>query len=121
YSYGGSKCCKADVVPEEQYGMSVQAAVTDDGDEFKKEGAKPAPEQQRYQDSAAGAIQMLRDYADSRQVDLKGATARPDPQVQGVWEVKMKNGDRAVVYLAGYREPSGNIRATNDFEYEDAE
>ena len=25
YSYGGSNCCKADVVPEEQYGMSVMA------------------------------------------------------------------------------------------------
>jgi len=156
YSFGGSNCCKADVVPEEEYGMSVQASATDDGeiiqkacpscghvpvykeskkaaaphvyychscnrgfDEFKKEGAKPrAPEQERYQDSAAGAIQMLRDYADTKQVKLDGATARPDPQVQGVWEVKMKNGDRAIVYLAGYREPMGNIRATNDFEME---
>jgi hypothetical protein len=51
--------------------------------------------------------------------NLQGATGRPDPSVQGVWEVRTKDGVRAIVYLAGYREPMGNVRATNDFEVDD--
>jgi len=71
---------------------------------------------QKYPDSAQGAVACL--AALSEGIDLKGATARPDPSVEGVWLVICKNGDRAVVYLAGYREPSGNRRDHNDFEVE---
>lgn len=85
-------------------------------DEFKAATAAKPRTPVKYPDSQAGAIQYLRD--DSQGLSLDGATARPDPSVQGVWEVRMKNGDRAIVYLAGYKEPMGNVRAANDFEVE---
>jgi hypothetical protein len=65
----------------------------------------------KYHDTADGAIQFLMDEST---LDLRGAKGRPDPQVQGVWEITLKDGTRAIVYLAGYREPSGQTRKTKD-------
>jgi hypothetical protein len=71
----------------------------------------------KYPDTAKGAIQCLRD--DSRGLNLTGAKAFPDPSVEGVWAVDMKDGRRAIVYLAGYRDPWGEPRKYNDFEVEE--
>ena len=71
---------------------------------------------QLYPDTAAGALACLRD--DSR-LKLAGATAEPDPAVKGVWRVTTAGGLRAIVYLAGYRDPFGDVRVTNDFETEE--
>lgn len=70
----------------------------------------------RYPDTEEGAISYLRDDA---ALDLDGATARPDPSVEGVWEVTLESGRRAIVYLAGYEDPWGRERDWNDFEVED--
>lgn len=72
--------------------------------------------EKQYKDSEHGAIQYLRDDA---ALDLDGATARPDPSVEGVWEVTLRDGRRAIVYLAGYRDPWGRERQWNDFELEE--
>ena len=73
-----------------------------------------------YPDTAKGAIAYLR--ADSS-LDLTNATARPDPQVLGVWLVELHVDDPqigqevdAIVYLAGYPTPWGDDRPHNDFE-----
>ena len=50
---------------------------------------------------------------------MTDSTARPDPTVYGVWEVKHpKNDDghRSIVYLAGYKDPWGKTREHNDWE-----
>lgn len=77
----------------------------------------------KYPDSSTGAIQSLKEQSD---FNTEGATAIPDPSVEGVWMVTMpkeKNSEgkalRAIVYLAGYKEPFGSIRKHNDFESED--
>lgn len=44
------------------------------------------------------------------------ARFKPDPSVDGVWAVDLEDGTRIIVYLAGYREPSGNKRERNDWE-----
>lgn len=88
----------------------------------EKQGVKgvhigaPEPEK-RYPDSPEGAVQCLRDMSSG--LNLQGATARPDPSVQGVWQVTMKGGQRVIVYLGGYKDPFGNVRTSNDFEVED--
>lgn len=76
------------------------------------------PHKRQYEDQARGALQYLRDESD---LDLDGATARPDPAVEGVWLVTLAEptveGDtHAVVYLRGYRDPWGQERDSNDFE-----
>lgn len=59
----------------------------------------------RGQDTAAAAMAYLRVMADH--LELSGMTARPDPQVAMVWEVKLPNerrfglNCRAVIYLPG--------------------
>jgi hypothetical protein len=72
----------------------------------------------QYPDTSAGALAYL---GEDSTLDLEGATARPDPAVEGVWEVTMpaENGRRAIVYLAGFRTPWGEARLWNDFEVED--
>ena len=70
-----------------------------------------------YPDTAKGAIQYLKD--DST-LNLKHATAKADPKVDGVWLVKMPKEDESsrygIVYLAGYKDVWGDIRQENDFE-----
>lgn len=68
---------------------------------------------QLYPDTEAGALACLREDS---QLLLAGATAKPDPYVQGVWEVTTAGSLRVIVYLAGYRDPFGDVRASNDFE-----
>lgn len=41
---------------------------------------------------------------------------KADPLVEGVWRTDHENGDSFVVYLAGYKDPFGNVRPFNDFE-----
>src|SRR5437899_12711790 len=76
-------------------------------------GDKKSKQQKKYPDTAEGAIAYLK--KDST-LNLTGATARPDPSVRGVWEVKTPKGVRAIVYLAGHPDPFGKLRPTNDFE-----
>ena len=66
-----------------------------------------------YRDTAEGAIEYLRDESS---LDLDGATAQPDPYIQGVWKVTLRDRTYAIVYLAGYKDPFGKVRAHNDFE-----
>ena len=68
--------------------------------------------ERKYPDTAQGAIIALKDLSVH---DTKGATARPDPSIEGVWLVTHKGG-QSIVYLAGYRESHGGIRKSNDFE-----
>lgn len=73
------------------------------------------PVAKRYPDTRAGAVQYLRDDSslDMRQTNIR--SVRPDPQVDGVWEV-MLSDRQVIVYLAGYKEPFGRTRTENDFE-----
>ncbi len=75
--------------------------------------------EKHYPDTSAGAIHYLRD--DSTLSHLDSASAKPDPSVRGVWMVVSDKAPwrRAIVYLAGYRDPFGTIRDHNDFEVED--
>ena len=74
-----------------------------------------------YPDTSEGALQYLR--ADCS-LDLTSATARPDPQVLGVWLVDLHVADpqlgqevEVLVYLAGYPDyRGGDARPYNDFE-----
>lgn len=73
----------------------------------------------RYPDTSDGAIACflaLTEYKPSSEE----LTAEPDPVVAGVWKVSGGFDEAAaVVYLAGYREPSGQIRQFNDVCVED--
>jgi hypothetical protein len=76
----------------------------------------------KYPDTLAGAISYLR--AEGPMIGLALAIGRPDPQVQGVWEVNVPRVGRVaarrhIVYLSGYPDPLGKIRTENDFETED--
>jgi len=80
----------------------------------------PMPYDSQFHDTAQGAIAFLR--ADSTH-DLTRATAIPDPEVAGVWLVDLHVPDPAdhdavevIVYLKGYPDPWGDLRAHNDFE-----
>lgn len=68
---------------------------------------------ERFNDTARGAILCLRMLSS---LDLFGATAVPDPSVEGVWLVRCTDATEAVVYLAGYRDACREIRKENDFE-----
>ncbi len=98
--------------PGDEYYASAKKAVRPGGPRRSR------PEPKKYPDTLEGAKAYLKDECT---IDFTGGTGRPDPQVQGVWEVWSKNGDRAIVYLAGYKEPVGGIRPTNDFEVETKE
>jgi len=74
-------------------------------------------EEKKYPDSVAGVKSYLKDDAAKYLVNqLDTAKFTADPSVEGVWAVDFKDGTRAIVYLAGYRDPFGNIRDHNDFE-----
>lgn len=132
YSSGESKCCNYDVCSEEEYDSyprkdaSAKTALKLDPkwvheeterlkhkikEKMLSKGQRQVEKQ--YPDSAAGAIECL---AYLSAFDTKGATARPDPSVEGVWMVTMKSGEQAIVYLKGYKDPLHKIRETNDFE-----
>ena len=69
-----------------------------------------------FPDTANGAIDYLKKNAT---IEMKGAKAFADPQVDGVWKVTHPHDEKyeySIVYLKGYREPLGNIRRENDFE-----
>lgn len=69
----------------------------------------------KYPDTRLGVLKYLREASshDLRASNIR--SIRPDPQVDGVWEVMLPNY-QIIVYLAGYREPSGRIRRFDDFE-----
>ena len=69
-----------------------------------------------YSDTAEGALKLLRDLST---LNLTNATAKPDPSVEGVWQVTLQTGLRSVVYMGGYRDPFGKVRQHDDFEVED--
>ena len=69
-----------------------------------------------YPDTPDGAIACLKELSI---LDLDHASAVPDPVVDGVWLVKLANGVKVIVYLAGYKDPFGKIRQIDDFEVED--
>ena len=86
--------------------------------------------EKQYDDNARGAIQALGDMSIW---DVSKAKAKPDPQVDGVWmvtNISQKSSapgfpdhnikGRAIVYLAGYKDPHGDIRKDNDFEDEES-
>lgn len=80
-----------------------------------------------YPDTGDGFLAMLN--ADSALTITREdcEAIKPDPQVDGVWYLKLKTPQDGVCeiigYLAGYKNPWGEVRAHNDFEcgYEDNE
>ncbi len=105
--------------------VTVEAEPDLEADE--EGGARPIKEEpekketsitKKHPDTSAGAIQSLKEQSDLK---TEGATARPDPSVEGVWMVTLpkEGGRKAIVYLAGYKEPAGSARKHNDFEVED--
>lgn len=74
-----------------------------------------------YPDSRAGVLQFIKNEIDPQHVatELKPEECRiiPDSNVEGVWLVENPNtGFGAIIYMAGYKDPWGDIRKTNDFE-----
>lgn len=79
----------------------------------------PRPVTPIYPDTAAGAKEMLINESIFTAADLDRAIH--DPYVEGVWKVFHKQPSRhgvtaSIVYLAGYHDPFGQVRETNDFE-----
>lgn len=66
-----------------------------------------------YPDTKEGVLEYLK--TDSS-LDLEDATVVPDSAVEGVWAVDLPDGSRTIVYLAGYKNPFGEVRELNDFE-----
>lgn len=70
-----------------------------------------------YPDTEQGAFEFLaKESTHDPKTFLK---AIPDPAIEGVWEVTRKdvgNGIASIIYMAGYKDPFGNIRKYNDFE-----
>lgn len=76
---------------------------------------------QKFSDTSHGAVNCLLSMANANIKLDNIKAAYPDPQVEGVWEILFKKplrdgSTKAIVYMAGYREPYGNIRVENDFE-----
>lgn len=74
-----------------------------------------------FPDTAEGAKAALMSMAIYKDKDLGGVIA--DPWVEGVWKVmhtakatKKYGTTASIVYLAGYKNPWGEIRQDNDFE-----
>jgi len=86
-------------------------------DEIKE--AVPSAKVTVYPDTAKGAEAMLRDESTYFSNGETVVRARPDPEVQGVWEVITSANVRCIAYLAGYKDPWGNVRQFNDFEETD--
>jgi hypothetical protein len=77
------------------------------------------PVEKQFPDTAQGAIDALLDMSVFKREEVTGAI--PDPSVEGVWLVRLKlkwdpDTNGAIVFLAGYRDPWGQVRAHNDFE-----
>lgn len=79
---------------------------------------------QKYPDTADGALEYLKKDA---VYDLSKACCFPDPAIEGVWLVRgaVVHYENApiteevcdvIVYLAGYKDPFGQLRTHNDFE-----
>lgn len=71
-----------------------------------------------HPDTATGAKAALKEMSRLDPVRIDAATARPDPVVKGVWALLGCGVDEpdVVVYLGGYPDPFGNLRAQDDFE-----
>jgi hypothetical protein len=78
----------------------------------------------QFPDTAKGAWAALTKIASKEWLDkLDRKAIYMDPEVHGVWGIDMvnkKTGKKGmvVVYLKGYKEPFGDLRKYNDFEYE---
>lgn len=72
--------------------------------------------QQQYPDTAIGAKQALADMSVFTLEQM--GRCQPDPYVVGVWKIMLNDpcSTFAIVYLAGYNDPFGSVRLTNDFE-----
>lgn len=73
-----------------------------------------------FPDTEQGAIDCLRVQM-REDIEWKGATAIPDPEVYGVWKVINPNlpaddGRTNIVYMKGHKNPWGHVREENDFE-----
>lgn len=74
-----------------------------------------------YADSEAGAIEFIENETQLKITEFTQFS--PDPAVEGVWYVqdaalKGKDFDSTVcvtIFMAGYKEPFGGIRESNDF------
>ena len=75
--------------------------------------SEPSGPTAKFPDTLAGAKAMLKDAGYDG--NLGGVAGMPDPVAEGVWLVYTKPYP-IIAYLAGYREPFGNIRESNDFE-----
>ena len=72
-----------------------------------------APKEARFSDTLSGARACLVEISTLR--GASKARGRRDPAVEGVWKLEAPWWE-AIVYLAGYHDPYGNRRTTNDFE-----
>lgn len=71
----------------------------------------------KYPDTKAGVKELIKDQGSAwAKKNIDAAKIFPDPQVDGVWVIDFKNGTRVIVYLAGYKSPTGKIRTHNDIE-----
>ena len=68
-----------------------------------------------YPDTRAGVLAYL-EQAHGTPQDLAQAIVWPDPEVRGVWKVRLVSGIEVIVYLAGYPDPWGVLREHNDHE-----
>lgn len=105
-----------DGVSSDDEPLETEAPYPGEGRDFEEAAPK-----RRFPDTSAGAVECLLSMADTSIKANNIRAAYPDPQVDGVWEILFKTpilgGDtKAIVYMAGYREPNGEIRRDNDFE-----
>ena len=79
----------------------------------------------KYDDSEAGARKFITD--ETIFLFSKDSKVDPDPEVMGVWRVTEleelnhlgkvgREGITVILYMAGYPDPTGENRKTNDFE-----
>lgn len=74
-----------------------------------------------YPDSPEGVQAFLTDFTTISVYDMEHSMVASDPEVSGVWQVLFPDKSHAIIYLAGYPDPYGNVRSENDFEYADAQ
>lgn len=95
-------------------GLSTTRAIDEAG------SLPNSPMYKKYPDSKAGILEYMKNEYDPRFVkliDLPTCRIHADPQVEGVWAVdSIKTGFRCIIYLAGYKNPWGDIREMNDNE-----
>lgn len=82
--------------------------------------AKESVIEKKYPNTEAGVKQYMEvgySKAFLKKLDLPTCKFSRDPEVDGVWAVdSMASGYRCIIYLAGYKEPMGDIRRFNDQE-----